>query len=509
MSNFHRHAQPAALGLEHHEFQPEPPRRRPVEDDDDDTPEGIDGIGLPVLKEPAKPSPLPDMPKTIQKAEDAFYEMNRRFAIVLRGGKCCVMVKPHSPEASPSYIMPDAFRAYYAHLKAEGIDDKGEKRLFDVAKEWWKSPHADRFRDVIFDPTGKAAPDVFNLWRGFAVKPRAGRWNRMAEHITDVICDGKAERVRWLTAWMARLVQDPGELRGPKPGVVPCLRGGQGSGKGVLWNSFRLLFGGHALQLTEPKSLAGGFSGHLEQCLFCFADEAFFAGDPSIVGRLKAIITEPVLMIEPKGFQSFQVPNYINLAMASNEAWMVPAGEDERRFCVFDVSPRRVGQHDYFAAIIKERDQGGLAAMLHDLLALDISGIELKNYPRTAALMDQKLQSAGSVVRFWHECLSTGELIAAEDENARRIKRLEWSTWPDKPSLYQGYLLTCERWREHRTKSRDVFYRELQKLCPALENRRPWDTADRTRLIAFPNLDESREAFAAFLGQPVDWPKVD
>ncbi len=53
------------------------------------------------------------------------------------------------------------------------------------------------------------------------------------------------------------------------------------------------------------------------------------------------LITEPVLPIEGKGRNVRFARNVVHLIVASNSNWVVPAGLDERRFCVIDVSDVR------------------------------------------------------------------------------------------------------------------------------------------------------------------------
>jgi hypothetical protein len=48
--------------------------------------------------------------------------------------------------------------------------------------------------------------------------------------------------------------------------------------------------------------------------------------------ELKGMMTEKVLMIEPKGVNAFQWPNRLGIYMAANAKWVVAASHDERRF---------------------------------------------------------------------------------------------------------------------------------------------------------------------------------
>jgi len=48
-------------------------------------------------------------------------------------------------------------------------------------------------------------------------------------------------------------------------------------------------------------------------------------------GVLKDLITGDTLMIEPKGINPIEYPNYTRMMITSNEGWVVPAGMFERR----------------------------------------------------------------------------------------------------------------------------------------------------------------------------------
>jgi hypothetical protein len=95
----------------------------------------------------------------------------------------------------------------------------------------------------------------------------------------------------------------------------------------------------------------GNFNAHLLDTLLVFADESFWAGDKQGESVLKALITEPVVMIERKGVDPCPASNRLKLIMASNAEWVVPATADERRFFVLDMSSVRTGDRTYFRAL--------------------------------------------------------------------------------------------------------------------------------------------------------------
>ena len=138
------------------------------------------------------------------------------------------------------------------------------------------------------------------------------------------------------------------------------------------------------------------------------------AGDKAGEGELKRLITEPTLVIEPKGVDPFQVRNSLHVIIAGNEEWLIPASGDERRFAVVGVSAARQGDLRYFARLYDELSKGGLAAMLYDLLARDLGDWHPRDaIPQTRALRYQQQQSRKGVDALIEELAHEGQLPCA------------------------------------------------------------------------------------------------
>ena len=218
------------------------------------------------------------------------------------------------------------------------------------------------------------------------------------------VCNGNVEHYEFLLSWMARLFQKPGEQG--EIAVVLC--GIEGTGKGTLAKAIKRLLGQHAIAISNARHLTGNFNAHLRDSVFLFADEAFFAGDKSHIGALKALITEPTLTIEAKYQNAIEAPNFIHLMMASNEAWVVPASLEARRFFVLSTSDRRANDHEYFAAIHEELERGGYEAMLYDLLHRDLTGFNHRRAPKTLGLQEQQKLSLPVPEQWWQDTLMRG-----------------------------------------------------------------------------------------------------
>jgi hypothetical protein len=273
---------------------------------------------------------------------------------------------------------------------------------------WLRHPNRITYDSVTFRPNEPEVLDDnrLNLWRGFGVFPRKGSWKLMHDHIYRVLGAGDPEAGLYIIRWLAYAAQHP-DLVGE---TVLVLQGDEGTGKGTLARAMLRIFGPHGLPVSQPKHLVGGFSGHLQHCCFLFLDEGFWAGDVQAEGRLKNLITEDTITIEPKYFTPFQVPNLLHILMSSNSDWVVPAGPHARRYAVFKVSDERMNDFKYFAALRAELDNGGIEAMLFDLLRLDLGDWHPMQIYQTDALIEQKVHSLRGLDAWIESMLQEGAL---------------------------------------------------------------------------------------------------
>src|SRR6476661_2943552 len=188
------------------------------------------------------------------------------------------------------------------------------------------------------------------------------------------------------------------------------LRGPFGTGKTKIGKVFGSLLGDHYLLVASPRYITGKFNAHMASIVVLHADEAFWAGDKSAVGTLRDLVSGDQHMLEYKGVDPINIKNHVRLYICGNPDWLVPAGFKERRWAVFDIGEEHAQDHAYFAAIDHEMNNGGREALLHYLLNFDLSQVNLRVIPKTAALLDQQIQSMTPEQAWWFETLNKGVL---------------------------------------------------------------------------------------------------
>jgi len=243
--------------------------------------------------------------------EPALREMNEQHAVICNwGGKCVVIEELEDAifnnRTRLSKQTRTAFNDRYANRRVQsGSDKNGNPTYMPMAKWWWEHSARRQFRAICFAP-GKDTPLDYNLWQGFAYEQRPGDCSLFLEHVLTNVCAGNQSHYDYLIGWMARTVQKPASAGQ----VAVVLRGGQGTGKGIMAKTFGALFGRHFMQISNSNHLVGNFNAHLRDSCVLFADEAFFAGDKRHESVLKTLITEDILAIEAKGVEVEMKPNY-------------------------------------------------------------------------------------------------------------------------------------------------------------------------------------------------------
>jgi hypothetical protein len=374
--------------------------------------------------------------KERRRAEgDIIDRFNAQYAVINEAGQAVVYEQKTDPVMERKVL----YRIKFADLKKFYQNDPVTvliqgKEITRSSAEWWlDSPRRRQYLGgVVFDPSGAVREGCWNLWSGFGIEPMKGNWRLMHDHIDQVICSGVVDHRDYLLNTIARMVQQPQR----RAEVAVVLRGGEGSGKGVVCVSLRRLWGQHGLHIGEAKLLVGNFNAHLRDCVYLFADEAFFAGDRQHEGVLKALITEPTIAVEGKYQNAVTTPNLLHIWMSSNREWVVPASHDARRYFMPNVSDHRVGDREYFTKLWAETEAGGTAALLYDMLRWDIRGFEHRAIPQTTALADQKRLSLDTLDAWWLAVLDRG--FVWQSRHGLEVF-LKWTAFVTTDLLYASY----------------------------------------------------------------------
>jgi len=407
---------------------------------------------------------------TFERVED----FNRRFATLILGNKPAVLhesdvktfahgIRNGLRVKKADLWSVDAFKMDTAHEQVDIVNAKGEMKRVPFATLWLKHPARRHFnKGIDFTPPPEfSPPECYNLFRGFQFEPRAdaSKIERFLEHIHENVAGGDDKLAHWVTAFFADIIQDPAN----RPGTALVLQGETGTGKTIMTDIISSLISPYGVAVNTHRHLVGHFNSHLSNALLVAAHEALYAGDKAHAGALKAIITDPWVNIERKGYDSVQQRNYMRLVITTNEQWVVPASFQERRFMVLEMNTKNKQNLKFFGAMIDEMGDGGYEALMHYLLHYKYSKSDITRIPTTDVLVRQQELSESPVMVWWKERLEVGEPLGLYKVQWATHGSGTWPEWISKEALYKDYCVWAEgqRWS---SKSQSIFWVDMRRL---------------------------------------------
>ena len=284
----------------------------------------------------------------------------------------------------------------------------------NLYRDWMESeeravvlPH-----EIGFDPTERNAAIKCNTWGGWPTTPREGDCALLLELLRHLCGAGEAgclsaegERVyRWVLCWLALPLQRPGA----KMKTALVVRGGQGTGKNLFFESVAKIYGRYAA-VIDQSALERQFNSWASSKLFLIADEIVARSELwDVKNKLKALITGDTVYINPKGTAEREERNHANFVFLSNEIAPVPMELDDRRHMV--IAQKTPREREFYAAVRAEIAAGGIAA-LHDwLLRLDLGDFHEGTPPLVTSAKEDAMATVQSSVYAFCEEFRAGAL---------------------------------------------------------------------------------------------------
>lgn len=322
--------------------------------------------------------------------------------------------------AMPSFIsVEDAVRRYWGTYGLGGkvLFDEVERRLvhkddvmnllppraWDLLKTHplWRVA---RDTEIGFDPTEKDSNIRCNLFGGWPTVPKAGRCDRLLE-LLRYLCSmeqNAGEMYDWILSWLAY----PLQYRGAKMHSALVVHGPQGTGKSRFFEAYAKIFGPYGRVLGQ-EALEDKFNADwAEKKLFILADEVLARQDMyHVKNRLKGFITGDSIRVNPKNVAAHTEKNQMNIVFLSNERQPTVLENDDRRHGVIWTPPKP--DEAFFNEVNEEIDNGGVEALHHYLLNLDLGDFKpWTKPPMTGAKQDLINLGKGSEERFVEDLIN-------------------------------------------------------------------------------------------------------
>jgi hypothetical protein len=388
------------------------------------------------LKAFCKTVDLAPLEENIDFIVDTF---NKTHSVVEVGSKSLIaeQKQDHKGNTFYSFLSVQQKRQLYNWLTfkySQGSKDK-QANCFDL---WSKSPDCNYYQGVIFDPSNNSSSIYLNLWRGFNVDAVEGddKLDRIMSHLHNVVCNGNQDHFYYLLAWMAQIIQQPEK----KTGVCLVLKSdSRGTGKSTVSVLLERMLGEYAMRVQDSKHLMGAFNSHLANKLLITLEEAFWAGSNKDAGKFRTLITESTLTLEAKGRDAFEIDSYHRYLLCTNNAWVVPATQNERRFFTLEVSEDKAQDKEYFTALYRDINSNkAIGQLFNFLLNYDIEPFDLRKAPMSKALQDQILESLPNEAEWFQKVLEDGEM-----SDGKQVFRFDGVKKIPKSSFFDSYIDFC------------------------------------------------------------------
>ena len=279
---------------------------------------------------------------------------------------------------------------------------------------WCKNIHRREVEEICFEPEVDN-PDIFNIWTGYDISSEdcsdydVTDADPILNHIKEIWCNNDEVIYKYIMCFLATVLQKPAT----KIGVVICLQGEEGGGKGCILKILeKIMSKKHYAQIADMKDIIGDFNPMLEGKTLINLDEAYWGGAKSLEGRVKNLITETSQIVNKKNKSQYTISCYANYILTTNNEWFAGVSGNGRRHMCAKCNDKYAGIQDE----VKEEYFNTLFAISPHCFAKvlynwDISAWNPRKYPKTQLFQDQVELNFDSVEQFWYNICETGRLV--------------------------------------------------------------------------------------------------
>lgn len=248
----------------------------------------------------------------------------------------------------------------YKHECYFKIDENGKEKRVSYINEWLSDSKMLCFETVQCIPPPLVCPtNVFNLWMPspFESQPiteddpefNLEAVTAFSTHLK-TLCGNDMAVYDYVCTWVAHSIQKPGE----KPGVALNFISNQGVGKNIFANVIVELYGGTSkkLETTQPeRDVWGDFNDLMTDAFLVILSETDKRNAKNHDGKIKSIITDNTLTINPKGKTPFTMNSFHRILQLTNEKDPVTTSAGDRRNVIIRCSDENKGDASYFQKI--------------------------------------------------------------------------------------------------------------------------------------------------------------
>lgn len=220
-----------------------------------------------------------------------------------------------------------------------------------------RSVRIPKYSTMAFKPRGfKLGKHQYNLWNEFIgntmdvkFKVNEKRIKNIQKFIKEIICDNDPVSYKYILSWLHHIVTKPYD----KTRVCIFTQSSQGAGKGSFVSFLiNYVFGNHLCNtVCGIQPLVQKHNKVLMNKIFISVDELPSYSQGAFHGafdKMKHLITEHKISIEPKGQEVIEIENKANIIMSTNNKFSLKVEQSDRRYFCLRVSDSKIGNTKYW-----------------------------------------------------------------------------------------------------------------------------------------------------------------
>lgn len=320
-----------------------------------------------------------------------------------------------------------AHSTYANVIMEEKVEKKGGD--FKVVKkpaalEWLKWPGRAEVTRTTYLPGCPLITDAneLNTWPGWGlppelVKPGSIRlWRRLIEFIFH---GAEPEHVRWFEQWLAYPLQHPGTKLNSAVVVWGLV---EGTGKTLIGASMSRIYGRNFREIAD-RDLLSNFNEWADGRQFVMGDEITGGDKRASADRMKSIITQQYVTINPKFISPYTIPDCINYYFTSNHPDSFFLGDNDRRYFIHEVKSSPLPD-SFYADYDRWYRSDAIGALFYYLLRLDLTGFNPRAKAPITSSKNEMLEMGRSEAAAWVAELKNGPIL----HGGRELKRALFTT---------------------------------------------------------------------------------
>jgi hypothetical protein len=277
---------------------------------------------------------------------------------------------------------------------------KGEMKSIEKSapKEWIEWPLRSEAQCMTFAP-GKGIiteRGEYNTWRNWGCRPAEGSVVPFKQLLDFIFREAEPEARRWFEQWLAYPLQHPGTKL-----LSSVLLWGRvhGTGKSLIGYTMFKIYGDNATEISE-RDLLSAHNEWAENRQFVMGDEITGGDKRHAADKMKSMITQKQLRLNPKFVASYTVPDCINYFFTSNHPDAFFVEDTDRRFFIHEVRGNPLPS-EFYQSYMKWLDGSGPSALFHYLLALPMDGFNPQGHAPMTLSKQEMIEDGRSDVMSW------------------------------------------------------------------------------------------------------------